>query len=519
MRILLINPPVEDFYFTPQRAYPINLLYLGTALKNAGFCVQLLDAVGSGRKATLTVPPDFAYLKRYYQPDVSAFKLFHQYYRFGQDDLWISRQIKQFRPDVVGISANFTPYHESALRIARLAKAVDKNIIVVAGGRFATFAPRVLLKDAAVDFVLRGEAEESLVQFCQTLERGRPVAPGLCRRKGGRLMIGRPALIKDLDALAQPDRSLIDPAGYIYAGRPMVSLMASRGCGRACDFCAIRERFRWRKAAGLIAEMRDCFKRGIRHFNFEDDNINLHPQFARILDGISEGFSGQVSISFMNGLLSEGLDGPIRDKLLRAGLTHLDLSLASCGADPSAQAKLFKVAAAFSRKNIPVTAHFIVGFPGQAAQDCFGQLKMLAARPLLLGPSVYYPVFKAKKGKDFKFWRSACACYDQDMSRDEIITAVYFSRLINFLKQTLEACAGDRAKISLRLVKMFFAGGRWHRAVKAGEGYRFFVREFISEETGRNFFSGLKIKRLKRKNGISLGYPVFLRNPSISPEL
>ena len=72
------------------------------------------------------MPPEFAYLKRYYQPgNLSPFKLFSHYRHYGLPWEEIRERIQQSHADVVGISALFTPFYREALHVAALAKAVD----------------------------------------------------------------------------------------------------------------------------------------------------------------------------------------------------------------------------------------------------------------------------------------------------------------------------------------------------------------------------------------------------------
>ena len=47
MKILLLQPPVEDFYQTTMRTLPVGLLYLASSLQAAGFAVELLDLLAA----------------------------------------------------------------------------------------------------------------------------------------------------------------------------------------------------------------------------------------------------------------------------------------------------------------------------------------------------------------------------------------------------------------------------------------------------------------------------------------
>jgi radical SAM superfamily enzyme YgiQ (UPF0313 family) len=153
---------------------------------------------------------------------------------------------------------------------------------------------------------------------------------GLCYRSKRGLKISKKIpLIQDLDVLPFPKRELIDYKKYKFENRISTSLIASRGCNLECRFCAIREKFRWRNVEDVLEEIKYCFSLGITHFNFEDDNINFHPQFEKILDLIIKNFSPKIKISFMNGLLTYKLNSTLRKKLIKAGITHLDFSLVS----------------------------------------------------------------------------------------------------------------------------------------------------------------------------------------------
>ena len=538
MRVFLLNHPVKDFFFTPQRAYPLALLYLATALKKNGQQVKIFDFLSGNKKTTLEVPEKFAYLKRYYKPNLSAFRLFSRYFCFGTNEAEFVGRVREFAPDAAGISASFSAYADSALQVAALIKKTDPKIAVIVGGRAATVWPRLFLKDKNVDFVLRGEGEETLPRFCQRLEFGGPGrVAGLCYRSGGRLKISNQIpFVKDLDGLPLPDRGFIDQNRYIFQGRVLVSLLASRGCGRGCTFCAVRERLRWRSPQNVVAELRDCFVRGARHFNFEDDNINLHPGFNQILDSIIAEFGGQAGISFMNGMLSLGLDKKTRDKLKTAGLTHIDLSLASCsaahrlklGRDENAK-KVFQVSKDFSRRKIPATVHFIVGFPGQDFDSALADARVIADKPALLGPSIFYPVIESPSFaglvreklvdiKNYPAFRSSAASLDKFISRDRIFFLFYLCRIINFLKQSLDTLgvkkvrqglcrekipaegAIGRTELSLFLMGRVLREGKIFRVqekpnASAGQ-YQFFAEDFISDKDLFQAFKKLKVRSL-----------------------
>ncbi|MEI8349506.1 MAG: radical SAM protein [Candidatus Omnitrophota bacterium] len=459
MRILLIAPPIEDFYFTPQRAYPLGILYLASSLAVRGFTVKVLNALETNKKITLKIPDDFTYLKRYYQPNRSPFCLFSNYYHFGLTYPEIEAVVRQFRPALVGISSNFSPYFDTSRQVARIVKYVDARIPVVMGGRFPTSNPELVLGEKSVDFVIRGEGEEAFCALCSAVAEGRRISriKGLCYKVNQRLHIASaPVLIKKLDALPFPDRRLIDYQRYVFGGTVMTSLISSRGCVLGCKFCAIQEKFRSRSADNVFKEIVYCYSLGIRHFNFEDDNININPHFGKVLDHLIDNFAGKITVSFMNGLLAQGLHAGLRKKLLAAGLTHIDLSLVTSNRKvrlkterPSWQKSIFDLSSFMARRGIAPTVHFIIALPGQRFIQALADVKLLAKKTVKLGPSIFYPVIESGffqelkerfgfSAQGYRLFRSSCACFDRYMSRDEIFTIFYLSRVVNFVKDLID---------------------------------------------------------------------------------
>ena len=111
MKILLIQPPIQDFYQTTIRTQPIRLAYLAASLKKHGHEVEILDCQ-TEKKRSIPIPPELSYLKDFYPfNDRSPFKLYTGYYHFGMGWDEIKRKIEDSKPDVFGISSSFTPYY------------------------------------------------------------------------------------------------------------------------------------------------------------------------------------------------------------------------------------------------------------------------------------------------------------------------------------------------------------------------------------------------------------------------
>ncbi|MDP2923407.1 MAG: cobalamin-dependent protein [Candidatus Omnitrophota bacterium] len=557
MRILLINPPIQDFFFTPQRAYSLGTLYLAAVLDLEGFEVKVLNALEGNKKTTLKIPQEFSYLKKYYQPNKSPFCLFSNYYHFGLTYPEIETEIKSFKPQVVGISSNFSAYFDCAYKVAQVAKNIDKRIIVVLGGRFPTVLPEFVLNHKPIDFIIRGEAELSLLRLCDNISKAKiHRIDGLCwKTKNKRHISSKISLVENLDSLPFPKRELINSSNYRFKGLISTSLISSRGCSFGCKFCAIGEKFRSRSAKNIFQEIEHCFTLGIRHFNFEDDNINLNPEFERILDLLIANFAGKIKVSFMNGLLALGLSRRLCAKLVKAGLTHIDLSLVSTKLALVRQTKrqeetkkIFSLAKYLTKYNIATTVHFIVALPYQSFTDCLSDLKLLAKKSLFLGQSIFYPViesgfFRELKEKfsvkvdDYAFFRSSCAYFDKFMSRDKIFFVFYLSRVINFIKELIDMFSLknsnfhsflkereekfniidnilvstkkiDRLSLGIILLNRLFKENKIFRVQeqKKDSGFHYFFQEegFIGEKSLRRLIHALTVKGLFSKASIKI---------------
>jgi radical SAM superfamily enzyme YgiQ (UPF0313 family) len=100
----------------------------------------------------------------------------------------------------------------------------------------------------------------------------------------------------DLNEAPLPARHLIDLASYRYTidGHRTTSLIAQLGCPFGCNFCGGRRspflrRVRLRSTAAVVGEVRHLHETyGYTGFMFLDDELNVNPEFLKLLDGLQE---------------------------------------------------------------------------------------------------------------------------------------------------------------------------------------------------------------------------------------
>lgn len=466
MNILLIQPPLRDFYRTQLRTQPLGLAYLAASLRQHGHNVSILDCqTGAQRRAP--VPEALRYLEEHYIPgDQAPFRLYGHFYSFGMPPDDIHARITAARPDAVGLQCQFTPYVNDALAVAALVKSIDKKIPVIAGGAHASCQPERILADPNVDFVVIGEGEQSLPQLVDCFQNN--AAPdkiqGLAfRNKGSVSVVPRTSFIDNLDQLPLPARDLLDLDAYTIGGQRSTMLLTSRGCPQGCTYCSVAalmgERLRFRSIDAVLAEIRACVSQhNIRVFDIEDDNFTWDKKRAvQILEALRDKYGeAGISLTAMNGMSLLSLDHDLLDAMRRAGFLHLDLALGS--ASPRKNRQLGREAHTGSAGRIlkqavgsgfAVTTYILLGVPGHGIEDMLASISYLAAQPTMIGPSIFYPSPGTRlydeleqeelrlPGNEILLRSSAFAVETKEFSRLDIITLLRYVRWINFIKRLL----------------------------------------------------------------------------------
>jgi len=264
MKFSFVNPPLNEEVSTTEKkkmigtSPPMGILYVAAYLKNQGIEVSLLDATARNLTTTQTAN-------------------------------WIKKE----DPDIVGFST-LTCTSRTAPRIAKQAKKENPNLTTVLGGLHATYnSARILKKYPWVDIIVRGEGEHTALELTKTLEKENSLKdiPGVTFQDNGNI-VSTPdrALIKDIDTIPFPDRTLLDTeyhalaAGINAAPKKYTSFVTSRGCVYNCRFCGIRALakniWRPRSVENALEELLLLESEGYKQFHFVDDNFMLNRKRA-----------------------------------------------------------------------------------------------------------------------------------------------------------------------------------------------------------------------------------------------
>ena len=465
--ILLIQPPIRDFYLTAKRTIPYGLASIAAVLIEAGFSVQILDALATAKSRIIDLPREMAYLRSFYgRPDQSPFALFHHFKHFGYSFDTIGQRVKKAQPFLVGISSLFSAYANEVEQTAKIVKTYHPNCKIVGGGHHVTAMPERVMESPAVDFVLRGEGEVSMARLAKALhnETGYEDIPGLVYRKpDGLLQVGEIVSMRNPDDLPLPAVQLIDQHFYRRNKKASTVVVASRGCPLKCTYCSMGASsplsYRQRSVASVLREIEIAVhKHNVGFIDFEDENLSLDRNwFLRLLEEIAQRFARkQPELRAMNGLLPSSLDEQVIAAMKAAGFRTLNLSL---GTTAKAQQKRFQrpdVCRAFERTlnlaqayDLKAVGYIIVGAPFQKAADSLKDLLYLADHRVLAGTSVFYPspgskdyMLCASLGllpQDFSGMRSSALPLSHSTTRKETVTLLRLSRIINFMKSLIDS--------------------------------------------------------------------------------
>jgi len=275
-KILLINPPFERLLGKTISYPPLGLLYLATVLRDNKYIAKVYNADFELHLRTALSHP--------FTDDYSENKVWEKFDKRLNDlnfYVWeeIRQTIKKENSGIVGISFD-TQSYKSAKNIAFLAKQINKNIIVIAGGWHPTALPEETIKEKDFDFVVVGEGELTLLELVDAISKNKNFneIKGIFFKKKGIIFKTPPReLVKNLDKFPIPDRMLLmnnkellpQEAGHI---------IASRGCPYYCSFCASHivwgRKVRYRSPENILKEIKLLYYTfGTRDFIFYDDTF------------------------------------------------------------------------------------------------------------------------------------------------------------------------------------------------------------------------------------------------------
>lgn len=185
------------------------------------------------------------------------------------------QKLQHIEPDIIGISV-YDINKECVYNVSKKLKQFLPNSIITVGGNLPSYYGKEILEECEfIDFVMRGEGEETFLEVVQKLEQARSLSnvKGITYRNNGIITKNenRP-IIKDLDTIPNPARDMLIQNNSIIA-----QISTSRGCTAKCSFCASQlfwKKWRGRNVMSILDEVEYIVNTfGITAFNFIDGSF------------------------------------------------------------------------------------------------------------------------------------------------------------------------------------------------------------------------------------------------------
>ncbi len=373
---MLVFPPVTiSRLYDKMCCMPMGIAYLGAVLREC-YDVRLLDSVVEGHNLEREVE----------DPRV---------FQYGLSPEMVTDHIREYEPDVLGLSCLFSSQFPAVAEIAHRVKKWNPETVVVTGGTHPTFLPQRCLKEEEIDYIVMGEAEESLPMLLGSIHAGKGFEhiDGLAYRENGDIKVQeKTSWIQDLDSLPFPARDLLPVEKYFKINVPFMffsksprnmSFITSRGCPCRCNFCSSTRfwggRQRKRSPENVLAELEHLKSRyGIEEVKFEDDNLTVDRRRAKAI------FQGMIDReldldwNMPNGVMVKTLEDTELLRLMKASGCYEVIMAFESGDQyvvdnivnkPLDLEKSRDIVKNVKAMDIDTHAFFIIGFPGESLQQ------------------------------------------------------------------------------------------------------------------------------------------------------
>lgn len=320
------------------------------------------------------------------------------------------------RNDIIGFGA-LTPNIRRAIAWAKYAKELGKTTVM--GGPHASVDQGIFLDSGHFDYVLKGEAEETLPMFLKALDGGDDKdlmeVPGLAGVRDGVVWTDNqaPPLIKKLDELPMPARHLLPMESYFKMNPERLAyIFTTRGCPFKCIFCQKEltgRGFRVRSTRLIVDELEQIVKDydpGV--ILFVDEILTLRRK--RIHEMCDEILRRGLKFEWIANTRADCVDYPLLKHMHRAGCRRIYygwesgsqrmLDVLKKDLTPE---QIIEAARMTRRAGIWAKVYLIVGSPGETAEDIVETEKVLKlAGPDLVRVSVFNPLIGTESWDNYQ---------------------------------------------------------------------------------------------------------------------
>lgn len=388
MKITLVRPPFYSFYLPSGGVHPLNIGYLVSSLKQAGFSTSFLD----GEMIDFPSKPKFKFLDKLrnvfrgpwlvekneeFLDEVMSYKYHKVWNRFT--DL-----IKDTSPNLVGISTYTSTMASTKIICERLKEKIPE-VPIVLGGIHPTSRPRETLEKTEADYVIFGEGEQTMLELAEFLRNGVGSLKNIdgLGWKNDEVNLNRSrSLIEDLDSLPFPEREFEN--GYNYSSH---TVMTSRGCPFNCGFCASENiwgrKVRERSIQDVIMELKELRELGMNRVEITDDTFTLSKdRVIKWCDMVKE--NDLSELSYRVGSRADTIDEEMVRNLKTAGVDTITIGIESASSRIQKEInknldleRALENVSMINDYGVTIHCFFMIGHPTETKKDVEKSLKLM----------------------------------------------------------------------------------------------------------------------------------------------
>lgn len=396
-KVMLVFPPGKVYVYpdgTPASrktcSPPIGMAYLAANLLKHDYKVSCLDMS----------------LEKYDREIYEG-----SFVRYGMNAQELIERVREEDPDVIGFSVLFSMFALDVLELCAAVKEAfpDKHILL--GGQHPSGAPLEIMKTLAIDSILIGEADETIIQFMEALNGLRPmesVRSLVHRNQDGTIVnnmdnvtasyegegwryydrknSGVPQAMGKLDFPAWHlfnmegywGMSVRNGGGEAIAERYAV-MISSRGCPHICSFCTSAlssgyRAYRTREIESVVEEIRwlkDTYDVG--EIQFVEDNFFVNKKRTKKLMRVLADEFPDIVFWNTGGVEVNAMDEEMIDLMVEANFHRAILAIEAGDEEVQSSSvdkkvklgRVPEIVDYLQSKYIDVRALFMIGFPGE----------------------------------------------------------------------------------------------------------------------------------------------------------
>ncbi|MBI4489158.1 MAG: cobalamin B12-binding domain-containing protein [Deltaproteobacteria bacterium] len=403
--IVLLRPPlvIQKWENASTICPPLGLAYVAAAIRNAGFNLRCVDALGEAPFQRIILEnPNFLV--------------------YGLSTREIVERVGKC--DILGVSLMFSHDWPVAKSVIQALRQANPQATIICGGEHINAIPEFCLQDCPeIDICVLGEGEETIVDLLKTLHEGCRLekVPGIVFRSNDGSCVRTPARarIRKLEEIAWPAWDLFPLENYLanglgYGVNPgrTVPLLVSRGCPFECTFCSSPQmwttRYQVRSTDDVIGEMQFYIDRyQAQNFDFYDLTAIIRKDW--IMEFCEKAIAKKWNFTWQmpQGTRSEALDGEVLHLMYLSG--QRNITYAPESGSPTTlrlikkKVKLDRLKASIRaalKEGMNVKLNMIMGFPHDTKKEIFESFRFLVELAVLGVHDVYIACFSPYPGSE-----------------------------------------------------------------------------------------------------------------------